>query len=116
MNLHQEYKPQIILATIQSFIIMAGCLVVGMILKTRGFNPDIHHLSFKISLIRNYGFLLILIPLTWVCFTIFWERSHTNHFTKRGTIITGSILLIALCFYFSATALKCLIARVIFMS
>jgi len=107
MTFHQEYKPQVILASLQSLVIIFGSLVVGTILKTRGYTPGAWELSLKISLIRNYGFLLILIPLTWVCLTIAWERSHTIHFTKRSTIITGSLLILALSYFFLGSAAQC---------
>ena len=42
--------------------------------------------------VRNWGFLLILISLLWAVWTISLERSRSDEFSKRNTVITGLIL------------------------
>jgi hypothetical protein len=110
INLSHEYKAQIILGSLQSLITLFGSLLVGIFLKIRGYDPAVHELSLRFSLIRNYGFLLILIPFAWVCFTIYCERSHSNRFTKRTTIITGIALLAVICFYCLVSVIQAIIA------
>ena len=84
---------------------MGGCLFTGVILKARGYPDEFTELPLQLAFVRNWGFLLILIPLGWVALTIWLERTQASWFSKRWTLMTGIGLGIALgCYVFASMA------------
>jgi hypothetical protein len=51
-------------------------------------------------LVRNHGFFLLLIPMLWICITLYLENYGTGRWSRRWTICTGILLLAALAFLF----------------
>lgn len=96
MKQHGEYRSQGILAALQSLVIVGGCLFTATILKFMGYPDRFSELPMQLAFVRNWGFLLILIPLIWVCSTIWFERHRSEWFSKRWTVATGIGLLLAL--------------------
>ena len=46
--------------------------------------------------VRDYGFLLLLIPAGWVFATLWLERHRSDWLTKRWTILSGVAVLLFL--------------------
>lgn len=92
-----EYRTQTILGLFQAGAIIFGCLLTGVILKARGYPDQFHDLPFLLLFIRNWGFLLISIPLAWAAATIWLER--TDDCSKRWTLASGLCLFALLVFF-----------------
>ena len=99
MSRYSQYKIQGIFAVFQSLLIVSGCLFIGTILKAMGYPDRFTELPMNLAFIRNWGFLLIALPLFWVIATIWLECCHYNWFSKRWTVATGLILTIILGWY-----------------
>ncbi|MBB5352064.1 hypothetical protein HNR46_002305 [Haloferula luteola] len=89
MNFSAEYRIQGILGSLHAPLIVGGCLSTGAILKVRGYPDEFTELPLRLAFVRNWGFLLILIPLGWVVLTIWLERHQAIWFSKRWTVATG---------------------------
>lgn len=77
--------------------------MVGMALKVQGYPDTFTVLPLEIAFVRNWGFLLILIPLAWVIITIWLERHRAEWFSKRWTIASGIGVGVALGWYLLGT-------------
>ena len=106
MNRYSEFKIQGIFAAFQSLLIVSGCLFVGTIIKAMGYPDRFTELPMKLAFIRNWGFLLITLPLSWVIVTIWLERSHYEWFSKRWTVATGVGLTFFLGWYLLGAAAR----------
>ena len=103
MNFSDEYRVQGIFGVLHSLLIVGGCLFTGVILKARGYPDDFTELPLQLAFVRNWGFLLILIPLSWAVLTIWLERSQASWFSKRWTVLTGIGVGIVLGWYVLAS-------------
>ena len=98
-----EYRIQGIFGALHSALIVGGCMMVATVLKVRGYPEKFTELSFQVAFVRNWGFLLILIPLAWVIITIWMERHRAAWFSKRWTIASGVGVGVALGWYLLGT-------------
>ncbi|MFC7339580.1 hypothetical protein ACFQY0_20490 [Haloferula chungangensis] len=103
MTFSSEYRVQGILGLLQALLIVGGCLFTGVILKARGYPAEFSELPTQLAFVRNWGFLLILIPLGWVILTIWLERHQAAWFSKRWTVATGVGVGLALGWYVLAS-------------
>ena len=46
--------------------------------------------------VRNYGFFLLVLPFTWTTATIYLETYGTGRWSKRWTLASGLLLLLAI--------------------
>lgn len=100
MNPFRQYTAQSVLVVLQSALIIGGSLTTASLMKLRGY-PDPRQFWHPLTLfVREWGFLLILIPGLWVCWTIWCEHQREYSFSKRSTIGTGLLLLALLAFFF----------------
>jgi hypothetical protein len=99
MSRYSEFKIQGVFAAFQSLLIVGGCLFIGTILKAMGYPDRFTELPMNLAFIRNWGFLLIALPLSWVIVTIWLERCHYAWFSKRWTVATGVGLTVLLGWY-----------------
>ena len=98
MSFSNEYRVQSVLALLQAGVIVGGCLFTGTILKARGYPDQFTEIPFLLLFVRNWGFLLILIPLVWAVLTIRMEQ-RSEWFSRRWTAISGFALLAALVWF-----------------
>jgi hypothetical protein len=98
MRTIEDYRLQTIWGLVQAGIIIFGCILTGLTLHIMGYSPGIHKLPFLLSVIRNWGFILIGIPLAWVIGTI-WMEIHQAWFTRLWTILSGAILAACLALF-----------------
>jgi hypothetical protein len=103
---YSEFKIQGVFAAFQSLLIVGGCLFIGTILKAMGYPERFTELSVNLAFIRNWGFLLIVLPLSWVMVTIWLERCHYEWFSKRWTVATGVGLTMLLGWYIFTNLLQ----------
>ncbi len=89
MPIVRDYAMQSIFAAAQSVVIVAGALLTAATPRMRG-GP------WLAVLVRDWGFLLLLIPAAWVLITLWLERHRSDWFTKRWTILSGILVLAAL--------------------
>ncbi len=102
MTRYSEFKIQGVFAAFQSLLIVSGCLFIGTILKAFGYPDRFTELPMNLAFIRNWGFLLISLPFSWVVVTIWLERTHGDWFSKRWTVVTGVGLTALLGWYLLA--------------
>jgi len=76
-----EFRLQIYFAALHTLVIIAGSLIAPVM------SGDTN------SFVSNYGFLLLLIPLSWALITLRLEINHTDWFSKRWTFVSGLLLL-----------------------
>jgi hypothetical protein len=94
MPIVRDNAMQSIFAAAQSVVIVAGSLLTAATPRMRsGGSGGGHWLP---VFVRDWGFLLLLIPATWAFATLWLERHQSDWFTKRWTILSGVLLLAAL--------------------
>lgn len=102
MGIIEQHRPQTILALLQAGTVLVGSIGVGAMLKALGYS-DIQELPWLLVFVRNWGFLLLVIPLAWVVITI-WMEFHQAWYSKRYTILSGLLLIAALVWFFIRVA------------
>ena len=94
MPIVREYAMQSIFAAAQSLVILTGSIFTATVLKSghgaRSAGPWLP------VFVRDWGFVLMLIPATWVFLTLWLERHRSDWFTKRWTVLSGVLLLAVL--------------------
>lgn len=92
----REHSIQATFAALDSALIIGGSLLTAALMKARGF-PDPNQFWHPFALfVREWGFLLILIPGLWVGASV-WLESHPRiDFTSRWTIFTGVLVFAGL--------------------
>lgn len=98
MRLYDEYRMQTILTLIQAGVIVFGSLLTGVTLKAMGYPDRFQEIPFLLLFVRNWGFMLILIPLAWAGGSIWLER-HLDWYSKRWTLVSGLCLLASLAWF-----------------
>ena len=104
MSLVEQHRTQTILGLIHVGIILFGSIGVGVILKAMGYS-DGQEMAPLVGFVRNWGFILILIPVFWVLATIWMELHHSWH-SKRVTLVSGVLLLAGLIWFFVLMAAR----------
>ncbi len=95
MPIVRKYAMQSIFVAAQSVTIVAGSMMTAVALRMRGYPDEEKDWPLVPVFLREWGLVLILLPATWMLLTIWLER-HTDNFTKRWTILTGTLLPAAL--------------------
>ena len=102
----QEYGAQTVLASIQTVIVIGGTLTTAALLKAAGY-PDARPLWSTLPVfIRDWGFVLLLVPAIWVICTVALERSLVDSSTKRTTIASGVVVILALLYVLIGSAVS----------
>ncbi len=84
------------IALFQVFAVILGVFMTRAAFMWAGYpesNLDWNGLSL---LIRNLGFLLLLIPLVWTIAATYCERYSIGWWSRRWTIVSGMVVLAAL--------------------
>jgi len=96
MHFYENHRLQTIFVALQALVIMAGSLVTGAAMKVMGYDDALgQDWSPFLRFIRNWGFLLILIPLAWTVLTISLEQ-RAYWYSKRWTFGSGLVVLLGL--------------------
>ncbi len=86
------YRAVSILALIQAGVIVGGTLFVGIMVKLAGYKsgtmPDEFFKPLALF-IRNFGFLLLLLPAAWAALTIYAVRLTTQHWVSTSMFALG---------------------------
>ncbi|MCW1914356.1 hypothetical protein OJ996_12270 [Luteolibacter sp. GHJ8] len=91
MPIVRDNAMQSIFAVAHCVVILAGSMFVAAAPRVRrGEGP------WEILMLRDWGFLLLLIPAAWVVGTIWLERHRSDWFTKRWTVLSGLLVLLSL--------------------
>ncbi len=94
-----------IIALLQSFLIIAGYLAVGIVLKFAGY-PDapLLHWNPLAVFLKQHGLALLTIPTVWTAWSLYTVRKDHGIFSCRLARILGLILIagILLGFLFAA--------------
>lgn len=91
MPIVRDNAMQSIFAAAQAVVIVAGSLLTAATPRMRsGEGPWLP------VIVRDWGFVLLLIPAFWVFATLWLERHRSDWFTKRWTILSGLLVLLSL--------------------
>ncbi|WP_035607136.1 hypothetical protein [Haloferula sp. BvORR071] len=96
MPIVREYAMQSIFAAAQAMVIVAGSLMTAAVLQTHGYPDAKAEWRWLPVFVREWGLALMLVPAAWVLTTLWLERHRDAWFTKRWTILSGSLLLAGL--------------------
>jgi len=93
------------IAVMQVFLIFGGVASVCAMMKVWGYpDPEIRWNPAAIA-IRDWGLLLLLIPMVWAPLAIHWEN-RSEGWTLRWTVVSGFGLLILLFIVLAITAVR----------
>ena len=96
MHLYENHRMQTIFVLLQVSVIMAGSLITGAIMKIMGYEDTFsERWSPFLRFIRNWGFLLIMIPMAWTILTVAMEQ-RAYWYSKRWTMGSGLLVLASL--------------------
>lgn len=96
MQFYENHRLQTIFVLLQVGVIMAGSLTTGAMMKVMGYQEGIRvDVLLLLLFVRDWGFLLILIPLAWTFLTITLEQ-RAYWYSKRWTIGSGLLVLAGL--------------------
>jgi hypothetical protein len=104
MRYVEQHRTQTILALFHVGTILVGSIAIGLILKAFGYT-DGQEMSWIVVFVRNWGFVLTLIPVFWVLSTIWMELHHSWH-SRRVTLVSGVLLWAALIWFFILMAAR----------
>lgn len=91
-NSLREASIQTVFASLDGLLIMIGSLTTAVVMKANGF-PGPGKVWHPLSLfVRDWGFLLILIPGLWAVGSVWMEKHPRFPFTRRWTMVTGILL------------------------
>ena len=100
-----EHRSQTILGLLQIGFIVGGSLFIRAL--TTSFDSTEQDTPILLYFIRNWGFLLTVIPMTWVLITVWVERNRSGY-AKRYTLLSGICLTILLCWFLYEMTMKAL--------
>ena len=92
MSIWREYRIQSVFVAVHATLIVGGWMATATMMRIAGY-PDEGLVWRPLSLlVRNWGFLLILLPGIWAVGSIWLETHPADMFSKRWTIVTGVVL------------------------
>jgi len=99
-----------IIASVQSFIIVAGTLLVSVMLKLHGYGSNLAPLDFYLPapiFIRHWGFLFLIFPVIWAFMTIFSIERHMRwQFNVTMMAIGMGAIVFAMYAYFNLSVIQ----------
>jgi hypothetical protein len=96
-----EHRAQVYLVSIQSLVVIAGCMVVTATIKMLDEGILASSQWGKVLLaVRSAGILLLLLPALWAILTVRLERSETGWWSRAWTLASGVALAVGLAWFF----------------
>jgi hypothetical protein len=85
------------LALLQCFVVVAGVLMTGGILKLNGYDPGSAARWNPVAVaVRNLGFLPLVVPAIWTGGCVVLERRARNDWTRTWSIVSGVLVIAVL--------------------
>ena len=94
-NLVREHPIQTVFVLLQTLVLVLGSTLVAVSIKIYCVSGNLPVPGFS-ALVRDWGFLLLLVSGTWAFWTVALERNPANGFTKRWSLVSGILLLVSL--------------------
>jgi len=93
------------IALVQTLFILIGVLMTVAHLKLYSFTDGQLDWNPIAIAVRNYGFLLLIIPTIWALTCTLLERNNTNRWSPFMTAVSGFVLIACFCclFYWTIT-------------
>jgi hypothetical protein len=95
-----EYRNQTYIGAVQLLAVLAGSLILRATVKglDESFSPyvDVEDPFTFLRPLGQYGWILVLIPISWVFLTIYGEQSDIWWSTKSLTIVSGVMILLGI--------------------
>lgn len=88
------------IAFLQAFAVVLGVFMTRAAFMGLGYPESDLDWSALALLVRNHGFLLLLVPLVWTSVTVYLENYGGGGWSRRWTIGSGLILIAALAVLF----------------
>ena len=95
------------LALLQCLVVVIAVLTTCGLLKLNAYDPDSEIRWNPVAVaIRNYGFLLLLVPAVWAAASFALERSAVHRWSPSWTLVSGLMvisLLVSLLWWTTST-------------
>ncbi|MBK1792211.1 hypothetical protein [Persicirhabdus sediminis] len=91
-----SYTVQLVMMALNTALILSGSMVVATLLKLRGFPERNYDWPLLAVFVRNWGFILVILPAIWVTISISLERNAQSNFSTRSSLISGLLLFAGL--------------------
>lgn len=88
--------PAISIAVFQIATVIIGVFMTRMAFALNGYPTEELEWNYKALLVRNWGFLVLMVPAFWTWFVIRAENKSSGIWSRRWTIISGLLTLLAL--------------------
>jgi hypothetical protein len=95
-----EVHVSVRLALLQVLTVIAGVFMTRAVFMMYGYPESELDWNSMALLVRNYGFLLLPLPVLWTYTAVYLENYGTGRWSRRWTICSGIFLLAALAFLF----------------
>jgi len=81
------------MALLQSLVIVIGVFTTGIVLKLHMYPESSLDWNPASVAVRNYGYLLLLVPAAWAVACVVLERCRTNLWSPTRTLISGIVII-----------------------
>ena len=108
----QEHKFQSVIAAFQCAVVILGIISATLMLKAAGFPESRQSWPGLPVFVRNWGLVYLLVPIVWVFVTVYLERKDDIEFGKRGVVISGLLVLLALFIFFFWVSARAIVSPI----
>jgi hypothetical protein len=95
-----EVHVSVRLALFQVILVILGVIMTRAMFMGTGYPDGDLAWNGVALLIRNHGYLLLLVPVAWTAATMYYENYGTGFWSRRWTVASGVALLVGLAFFF----------------
>ncbi len=89
----QVGHPATIIALLQVVAIIGGVFLTRGVFMVHDYPNSAVDFGTVPTLVRNFGFLLLLLPLAWTVVSMWLEQRCEGGWTRRWTILSGILIL-----------------------
>jgi Na+-driven multidrug efflux pump len=95
-----EVHVSVRIALFQFVVVILGVLMTRAFFMGAGYPETPRDWSAVALLVRNHGYVLMLVPVVWTVATLYFENYGSGTWSRRWTVVSGVLLLVALAFLF----------------
>ncbi|MEK7951710.1 hypothetical protein [Luteolibacter soli] len=95
-----EVHVSVRLALFQMMVVVLGVFMTRAAFLAAGYPEQSLGWNAGALLVRNHGFVLMLVPVGWTAAAMYFENYGTGWWSRRWTLVSGMTLLVGLGFLF----------------